>query len=99
MTDQAEEHGVSMDLEIPGVGEEEAGLEIPGVGKEEEDEADDDFDDQSTQDEVAVEQPLHHPKQKTIWGAGITCTVAEIRIMIIATQEKTLSLTMKLVSS
>ena len=46
MADQAEEHGVAMDLEIPGVGEEEAALEIPGVGKEEEDEADDDFDDQ-----------------------------------------------------
>ena len=31
--DEAEEHGVAMDPEIPGVGEEEAEPEIPGVGK------------------------------------------------------------------
>ena len=64
--DEAEEHGVAMGPEIPGVGEEEAIPEIPGVGKEEEDEADDD---QPTQDEVAVEQPLAPPKvENTVGG-------------------------------
>ena len=66
--DQAEEHGVAMDPEIPGVGEEEAELEIPGVGEEEEDEADDDVDDQSTQDDVAVEQPLAPPEAENNLG-------------------------------
>ena len=66
--DQAEEHGVAMDLEIPGVGEEEAELEIPGVGEEEENEADDDVDDQSTQDEVVVEQPLAPPEVENNLG-------------------------------
>ena len=46
-----EEHGVAMDQEIPGMGEEEeAVLEIPRVGEEAEVEANDDVDDQSTQD-------------------------------------------------
>ena len=55
--DEAEEHGVAIDPEIPGVGE-EAEPEIPGVG-EEEDEVDDD---ESTQDEVAVKQPSAPPE-------------------------------------
>ena len=97
--DQAEEHGVPMGPEIPGVEEEEAGPEIPGVGEEEEDEADDDVDNKSTQDEVMVEPPPAPPEGRTIRVASITCMVAEIAITIIAMQEKTLSLTMKLVSS
>ena len=66
--EQAKEHGVAMDLEIPGVGEEEAILEISGVGEEEEEDADGDVDDQSTQDEVAVEQPLAPPKAENNLG-------------------------------
>ena len=93
--DEAEEHGMAMDLEIPGVGEEEAKPDIPGVG-EEEDKADDD---ESTQDEVAVEQNQHHPKWKTMQLAGITCMVAKLGITTIAMQEKILLWTMKLLSS
>ena len=57
-----------MDPEIPGVGEEEAILEIQEVGEEEEDEANDDVDDQSTQDKVAVEQPLAPPEAENNMG-------------------------------
>ena len=56
---EAGEHGIAMEPEIPGVGEEEAEPEIPGVG-EEEDEADDDGG--SIQDKVTVEQPLAAPE-------------------------------------
>ena len=66
--DQAKEHGMPMDPEIPGVGEEEAEPEIPGGGEEEEDEVDDDVEDQSTQDEVTVEQPLSPPKAENNLG-------------------------------
>ena len=62
VADQAKEHGVTMDPEIPGVGEEEAEPENSGVGEEEEDKADDDVDDQSTQDKVTVEPPLAPPE-------------------------------------
>ena len=56
---EAGEHGMAMEPEIPGVGEEEAEPEIPGVGREE-DEADDDVG--SIQDEVTVEQPFAAPE-------------------------------------
>ena len=56
--DEAEERDTAMDPGIPGVGEEEAKPEIPGVG-EEEDEVDND---ESTQDEVVVEQPSAPPE-------------------------------------
>ena len=46
----------------------EAAIEIPGVGEEEDDEADGDADDQSTQDEVAVKQPLAPPKAENNLG-------------------------------
>ena len=50
------------------VREEEAELEIPGVGEEEADEADDDIDDQSTQDKDVVEQPLAPPEAENNLG-------------------------------
>ena len=67
--DQAEEHGVPMGPEIPGVEEEEAEPKIPGVGEEEEDDADDDVDDQSTQDEVTVEPPPAPPEAENNPGS------------------------------
>ena len=63
--DEAEEDDVTMDPEIPGVGEEEAVPEIPGVGEDEEDKVDDD---QSTQDKVVVEQPLAPPEVESNVG-------------------------------
>ena len=62
---EAGEHGMAMELEIPGVGEEEAEPEIPGVGREE-DKADDDVG--SIQDEVAVELPLAAPEVENNTG-------------------------------
>ena len=62
---EAGEHGVAMEPEIPGVGEEETEPEIPGVDREE-NEADDDVG--SMQDKDAVEQPLGAPEVENNLG-------------------------------
>ena len=62
---EAGEHGVAMEPEIPGVGEEEAEPEIPGVDRGE-NEADDDVG--SMQDKDAVEQPLAAPEVENNLG-------------------------------
>ena len=62
--DEAEEYGMAKDLEIPGVGGEEAKPGIPGVGEEE----DEVGDDESTQDKVVVKQPSAPPNAENNAG-------------------------------
>ena len=84
--DEAEEHDMAIDPEIPGVGEEEAKPESQEWVKKKMKWTM--MNQHKTRLWLSSHQ--HHPKWETMWVAGITCVVAEIGITTIAMQEKIL---------